>query len=81
MKALDRYPNKFSKLRQGVTKYGPAPHKAVLLLSVIRGIELDYIHNNIIPVTPELVSLFKSTWNTLENIQGHCFPIVRLLNK
>ena len=59
------YIDKFSKLLQGVTKYGPAPHKAVLLLSVIRGIELDYIHNNIIPVTPELVSLFKSTWNTL----------------
>ena len=65
MNTLDRYINKFQKLRQGVTKYGPAPHKAVMLLSIIRGIELDYIRNNTIQVTPELVSLFKSTWNVL----------------
>ncbi len=29
-KALQKYTRKFSKLRQGVTKYGPAPHKPVL---------------------------------------------------
>lgn len=65
MNTFDRYIHKFQKLRQGVTKYGPAPHKAVMLLSVIRGIELGYINTNIIPISPELVSLFRSTWNAL----------------
>lgn len=65
VKNIEYYTLRLSKLRQGVTKYGPAPHKAVLLLSVIRGIELSYIQNNIISISPELVSLFKSTWNML----------------
>ena len=64
-KNKDYYIRKFSKLRQGVTRYGPAPHKAVLLLSVIQGIEKGYITGNQILVTPMLVSLFKTTWNTL----------------
>lgn len=62
---LNVYLNKFKKLRQGVTQYGPAPHKAVLLLSLIRAIELEYITNNQILVSPMLVSLFKTTWNSL----------------
>ena len=65
IKTLTYYIQRFKKLRMGVTKYGPAPHKAVMLLSVIQGIETEYITSNHILVTPMLVSLFKTTWNTL----------------
>ena len=41
--ALQKYVHKFSKLRQGVTKYGPAPHKPVLLLAVLQGMEEGWI--------------------------------------
>ena len=68
-KSLDYYIKKFKSLRQGGTKFGPAPHKAVLLLSVIRAIESGYINNNFISVSPVLVSLFKTTWNNLVESQ------------
>jgi putative restriction endonuclease len=64
-KNKDYYIKKFAKLKQGVTKYGPAPHKAVMLLSVIQAIEKGYVSENRIYVTPLLVSLFKTTWNAL----------------
>jgi putative restriction endonuclease len=64
-KALQKYIRKFSKLRQGVTKYGPAPHKPVLLLSVLRGAEEGWIAGNRIELTPELVGTFKSIWRNL----------------
>jgi putative restriction endonuclease len=64
-KNKDYYIKKFAKLKQGVTKYGPAPHKAVMLLSVIQAIEKGYVSDNRIYVTPLLVSLFKTTWNAL----------------
>ena len=62
---LQKYVRKFSKLRQGVTKYGPAPHKPVLLLSVLRGVEQGWIAGNRIELTPELVDTFKSIWRNL----------------
>ena len=50
--SLAYYIQRFTKLKQGVTKYGPAPHKAVMLLSVIQGIETKCITSNHILVTP-----------------------------
>lgn len=64
-KALQKYIHKFSKLRQGVTKYGPAPHKPVLLLAVMRGMDEGWIIGNRIELSPELVGAFKSVWQEL----------------
>ncbi len=64
-KALQKYVHKFSKLRQGVTKYGPAPHKPVLLLAVLRGMEEGWIDENRIELSPELAGAFKSIWQKL----------------
>lgn len=66
-KSLQIYTRKFTKLRQGVTRYGPAPHKPVLLLTVIHGIESGLICQNRIELTPELVASFKSIWTRLVN--------------
>ncbi|MDZ8118735.1 HNH endonuclease [Pontiella agarivorans] len=64
-KSLRKFEHKLTHLRQGVTKYGPAPHKPVLLLAVMRGLEEGWISGNRIELTPELVGTFKSIWREL----------------
>ncbi len=61
--SLQKYIVQFQKLRQGVTKYGKAPHKPVLLLAVIHEIEKGNIRDNRIYLTPELVGTFIETFN------------------
>lgn len=63
--SLKVYLKKFTKLRQGVTKYGKAPHKPVLLLSFIELFEKGEIQENKIYISPELVALFKETFALL----------------
>ncbi|GAB3537041.1 HNH endonuclease [Pontibacter brevis] len=63
--ALITYLNKFTKLRQGVTRYGKAPHKPVLLLSLIELFEKGEIIENKVCISPELVALFKETFALL----------------
>ncbi|MCG9879685.1 MAG: HNH endonuclease [Bacteroidia bacterium] len=66
---LNRYLIAFSRLKRGVTKYGPAPHKPILLLSVLQAVKSNLINDNKIYVTPELIFLFKDNWNRLVNTQ------------
>lgn len=72
--ALKHYVQRFRKLRQGVTPYGPAPHKPVLLLAVLHGVEAGWITENRIELSPELVGTFKSLWRALVST-GHS-PLV-----
>ena len=63
-KELQKYLTIFKKLRID-RAHGIAPHKPILLLSVLQA-----FHNNLIPtqriyITPELVALFKSNWSLL----------------
>lgn len=62
---LKTYLKKFTHLRQGVTKYGKAPHKPILLLSLIDLFEKGEINENKVYITPELVGLFKETFALL----------------
>jgi putative restriction endonuclease len=62
---LVKYLKAFEKLKRGTTKYGPAPHKPILLLSVLQAIQNNQIENSRIYVTPELIYLFKFNWNSL----------------
>ena len=60
----------FSHLRKGVTKFGPAPHKLILLLAVIREIEAGRIVQNRIEVSEALIEAFMMVWR--ENVHsGH----------
>lgn len=61
MKNLGYYLSCFMKLRRASVN-GGAPHKPILLLSIIDGIENGYILNERIYITPELITLFKSNW-------------------
>ena len=74
--ALQTYQHKFTRLRQGGSKYGPAPHKPVLLLAVMDGFESGLITGNRIELSPQLVGRFKSIWNKLVSTD-HCPLIVQ----
>lgn len=62
MKSLIEYIHDFAKLRRA-PNLGGAPHKPILLLSIIDAIEKGYITNEQIYITAELITLFKSNWN------------------
>lgn len=63
-KLLNKYIHYFLKLRRD-KKNGGAPHKPILLLSIINLFERNIIDSNKIHITPELVSFFKSNWSSL----------------
>lgn len=61
---IEFYIRKFTKLKVDKA-HGIAPHKPILLLSVIQLIEKKIIIGNEIHITPELVGQFKSYWSKL----------------
>lgn len=61
---LNRYLARFKNLNVSRSN-GIAPHKPVLLLSVILAIEEKEIDDNRIAITPELVARFKEVWQAL----------------
>ncbi|MFZ2170421.1 MAG: HNH endonuclease [Methylococcaceae bacterium] len=63
-KDLNYFLLKFKKLRRD-RKKGGAPHKPILLLSVINLFEVNPLQTNQIYITPELISFFKSNWSKL----------------
>lgn len=65
MDALSSYIRQFTKLRVDRSKGEPAPHKAILLLSIIDGIQYKEITENRIYISPELVARFKDNWHRL----------------
>jgi putative restriction endonuclease len=62
---LQKYLNAFSRLKRGNTKYGIAPHKPILLLSIIELAEKSLVVRNAIEVNADLVGTFKENWQLL----------------
>lgn len=69
---LPYYIHCFTHLKRDA-KNGGAPHKPILLLSIIRLFEKGIFINNQIHILPELVASFKSNWSQLV-VTNH-FPI------
>ena len=65
--AVQTYLKILSKLNRASKNGIKAPHKPVLLLSVIQSIACGEIIENKIEVTPQLVARFKDNWNWLVN--------------
>jgi len=74
-KDLLYYIHCFTHLKRDM-KNGGAPHKPILLLSIIRLFENGIFINNQIYVLPELVASFKTNWNKL--VTTNHFPIFTL---
>lgn len=62
---LQKYLNAFSRLKRANTIYGKAPHKPVLLLSIIELIEKGLVERNAINVNSHLEGTFKENWQLL----------------
>ncbi|RYM32885.1 HNH endonuclease [Brumimicrobium glaciale] len=79
---LAKYLFQLKKLRRDRNKErGDAPHKVVLLLAIIEGVENGDIISNRISVTPELVLSFKSIWSKIvvtDHLQNFAMPFFRL---
>lgn len=72
---LEYYIHKFTKLRRD-NKNGGAPHKPILLLSLIEAYEDNLYNTNEVFIEPELVSNFKKNWSQLVETNHH--PIFAL---
>lgn len=59
---LSYYLNRLTSLKRAVVKTSKAPHKPVLLLSVIDLIKIKQIKSNKIFISPELVARFNDNW-------------------
>jgi putative restriction endonuclease len=62
---LNQFLNKLTRLNRANTIYGKAPHKPVLLLSIIELIEKGIIKNNRVDVDTDLVGTFQENWRLL----------------
>jgi putative restriction endonuclease len=60
-----KYLKAFSHLKRGGTKYGLAPHKPILLISIIELFEKGLVIDNTIRVNADLVGTFKENWQLL----------------
>ena len=67
---LLKYIKKFTHLRVDRSKGQPAPHKPLLLLSIIQEIEIGNIRQNKIYITAELVARFKSNFFQLIKVEN-----------
>lgn len=66
------YIKHFSKLKRATNNGIKAPHKPILLLSILQLIKKGEITSNRIFITPELVMAFKSNWNALVTTNNTC---------
>lgn len=68
---LQKYLKAFKKLRID-RAHGVAPHKPILLISVLQTFQNAITYNQRIYITPELVAYFKSNWNSLVTTNHDC---------
>ncbi|HEV7351254.1 HNH endonuclease [Telluribacter sp.] len=82
---LDYFQYTFSHLNTGGGRTKEmAPHKPILLLSVIQAYENKILTSNQIPISPELTNLFRSNWNlfvTTNHTPGFALPFFHLKNE
>lgn len=62
---LQKYITAFTRLKRGGTVYGLAPHKPVLLISLIELLAKGLLTENKIYVNADLVGTFKENWQLL----------------
>ena len=65
-KVLEEYLNRFAHLNRAPnTRLGRAPHKPVLLLTLLDAVDQGMVNQNFVPITPELAALFRQHWESL----------------
>ncbi|MEG2076200.1 MAG: HIT domain-containing protein [Victivallaceae bacterium] len=83
MKDLAYYIDCFQHLRRGVTKFGPAPHKLILLLAVLDEVELGRMTHNRFEISDQLIEKFLQLWQnyvSTEHSATFALPFFHLHN-
>ncbi|REE78839.1 putative restriction endonuclease [Lutibacter oceani] len=79
---LHNYIKQFKSLKRGFNKgLGKAPHKPILLISIIQLVRKKVITSNRIYITPELILSFKSNWKNMvqsKHIPNFALPFFHL---
>ncbi len=68
---LDKYQRLFAKLHRNIQRGLGAPHKPILLLSVLDEIERGHITENQIELSVDLVAAFRENWVMLRASEGN----------
>lgn len=68
---LNQFIQGITKLKRGNTKYGKAPHKLILLLTLIELIDEGLVTDNEFRINADLVGLFQENWRLLVNTAHH----------
>jgi putative restriction endonuclease len=71
MPNLNSYLHKLTHLKRGITKYGLAPHKPVLLITLLELISNGHLTENKVYVDTDLVGTFQENWRLLVNTLHH----------
>ncbi len=65
-KTLEEYLHRFARLNRAPNaRLGRAPHKPVLLLTLLDAVDQGIISENFVPISPELAALFRQHWQAL----------------
>ena len=67
MQNLNDYLQKLTHLKRGITKYGLAPHKPILLITLLELISNVRLIENRVSVDTDLVGIFQENWRLLVN--------------
>ncbi|WP_184547745.1 restriction endonuclease [Mucilaginibacter sp. FT3.2] len=67
MPNLNDYLQKLTHLKRGITKYGLAPHKPILLITLLELISNVHLIENRVSVYTDLVGIFQENWRLLVN--------------
>jgi putative restriction endonuclease len=65
MANLNDHLHKLTHLKRGITKYGLAPHKPILLITLLELINNGHITDNRVLVDTDLVGIFQENWRLL----------------
>lgn len=60
-----KYLQKLTRLNRAPTKFGKAPHKPVLLITLLELMDKGYVADNRFPPDTELVGVFQENWRLL----------------
>lgn len=71
LQSLQKYSTYFQKLRVD-RSHGVAPHKPVLLISILQAYQEGLLMGNRIYISPELLQLFNSNWAALVRTNHNC---------
>lgn len=83
LQMFNRVVQQISMLRQANTPHGAAPHKPVLLLSLIDYIEEVGLTDNRFPISERLGDIFKRNWSLVVDTKNKCditLPLFHLQN-